>query len=109
MYRYLCLQTYVSREIADWIKARASDRKVSVSVAVRDILVDAWQAESRSEAQVSGQDPERQAIFVSVALDALLSGHGDTTLRQRTHDAYHRRLRRLGFTAAPIPGGDDEA
>ena len=54
MYRYLCLQTYVSREIADWIKARASDRKVSVSVAVRDTLVDAWQAESPVRDQSSG-------------------------------------------------------
>jgi hypothetical protein len=40
-----------------------------------------------------------------VALDALLAGHPDPALRDRTHEAYRRRLERLGLPSSTNMGG----
>jgi ribonuclease D len=39
MDRHLSLQTYVPRPLADWIKGKARDQQVSVSIVIRDQLV----------------------------------------------------------------------
>ena len=109
MDRQISLQTYVPRAISAWVRERARERRVSVSVAVRDMLVDAWNTENIAADKSAGLDPDRQNLFITVALDALLAGHSDPQLRRKTHDAYHRKLTRLGLAATPVPGGEDEA
>lgn len=98
MDRHLSLQTYVPRLIADWVKQQARDQKVSVSIIVRDHLVDVWQRENAPKSKRAAFDPVRQSLFITVALDALLSSHPDGQLRQRTHEAYARQLARRGLS-----------
>ncbi|MBN9504748.1 MAG: hypothetical protein J0I69_01875 [Altererythrobacter sp.] len=98
MDRHLSLQTYVPRLIADWVKQQARDQNVSVSIIVRDHLVDVWQRENAPKNKRAALDPTRQNLFITVALDALLSSHPDGQLRQRTHEAYARQLARRGLS-----------
>ena len=109
MDRHLSLQTYVPRPLADWIKGKARDQQVSVSIVIRDQLVDAWQRENEARKRPGALDPVRQNLFITVALEALLASHTDGSLRQRTHEAYNRRLARLGLSASATEGGSDEA
>lgn len=102
------LQTYVPRPLADWIRGKARDQKVSASIIIRDLLVEAWQSEIDPRMRPAALDPVRQNLFITVALDALLASHADGSLRQRTHEAYNRRLARLGLSAS-VAGGQDEA
>lgn len=103
------LQVYVPAHVADWIRQQASDQKISISVVVRDLLVDTWHGEMDARKRPAALDPVRQNIFMTVALDALLSSHADGSLRQRTHEAYNRRLVRLGLASPSQNGGPDEA
>ena len=98
MDRHLSLQTYVPRLIADWVKQQARDQNVSVSIIVRDHLVEVWQRENAPKSKRAALDPARQSLFITVALDALLSSHPDGQLRQRTHEAYARQLARRGLS-----------
>jgi len=98
MDRHLSLQTYVPRLIADWVKQQARDQNVSVSIIVRDHLVEVWQRENAPKSKRAALDPARQNLFITVALDALLSSHPDGQLRQRTHEAYARQLARRGLS-----------
>ena len=109
MHHYHSLQTYVPPLIADWIKQQAEARSTSVSVVVRELLVTAWTRDNDQVLRPTGADPERQHVFMTVALDALLAHHDDPTLRERTLAAYHRRLAKLGLVATPVRGGEDEA
>ncbi len=109
MQHYHSLQSYVPPLIADWIKEQAKVRDTSVSVVVRDLLVAAWTRDNDPALRPTGADPERQRVFMTVALDALLAHHDDPTLRERTLAAYHRRLAKLGLVAASVRGGEDEA
>ena len=109
MQHSLSLQTYVPPLIADWIKDQAQARSVSVSIVVRDHLVATWQREVDSGPLPPGTDPERHKVFVTVALDALLTSHPDETLRERTIAAYHRRLDKLGLIAPRASETGDEA
>ena len=54
-------------------------------------------------------DPVRQNIFITVALDALLTHHSVPDLREQTVAAYQLRLERLGLVAPRPQGGHDEA
>ncbi len=109
MQRHRSLQTYVPPLIADWIRGQARSREISVSIIVRDLLVAAWTRDNDSHPRPTGTDPERQRVFITVALDALLTHHSDETLRERTIAAYHRRLEHLGMIAPRTEGGEDEA
>jgi len=109
MQRHRSLQAYVPPYISDWVRELANAHEVSVSIIVRDILVDAYRRESEELARPASADPLRQGIFATVALDALLAAHSDPTLRERTVAAYHRRLARLGLVSMPVNGGGDEA
>lgn len=106
MHHYLSLQSYVPPLISDWIKEQAHTRQTSVSVVVRELLVAAWTRENDAGMGRTGTDPERQRVFVTVALDALLSHHEDPTLRERTLAAYHRRLAKLGLVRGADEGRD---
>jgi hypothetical protein len=103
------VQSYVPPLIADWIRDQARLKQVSISIVVRDLLVAAWTRENDAPLRPTGTDPERQRVFATVALDALLAHHPDATLRERTVAAYHRRLERLGLIRASVKGGEDEA
>ena len=92
------VQAYIPFPVADWIRARAEEADVSVSIIVRDLLVEAWSDEYQSRKGPAALDPVRQTMFITVALEAILSSLGDGTLRQRTHVAYGRRLERHGLS-----------
>lgn len=109
MIHYQKLQAYVPPLIIDWIRQQAALRNTTVSVVVRELLVAAWTRDNDQVLRPAGADPERQHLFMTVALDALLAHHDDPTLRERTLAAYHRRLAKLGLVATPVRGGEDEA
>lgn len=109
MLRHTSLQTYVPPLIAQWVRDNAQAREVSLSIVVRDLLVAAWTRENEGRNRPGGSDPERQRIFFTVALDALLMNHPDASLRDRTIAAYHRRLEKLGFVPARARETNDEA
>ena len=109
MQRHQSLQSYVPRLIADWIRDQARLKQVSVSIVVRDLLVAAWTRDNNAPLRPTGTDPERQRVFATVALDALLAHHPEPALRERTLAAYHRRLERLGLIPASGKGREDEA
>jgi hypothetical protein len=71
------VQAYIPFPVADWIRSRAEESKVSVSVIVRDLLVEAWCDEYQSRKGPAALDPVRQNLFITVALDAILSSLGD--------------------------------
>src|SRR5690606_31146859 len=75
MNKHISLQTYVPKALAAWVKSQADDRKVSVSIVVHDLLVDAWHTQNAAGGKILPLDPQRQNIFISIALDALLAGH----------------------------------
>src|SRR3546814_1135895 len=77
MYRHLSLHTDVPRPLADWIKGKARDQQFSVSIVIRDQLIDAWQRENEARKRPATLDPVRQNLFITVALDALLASHTD--------------------------------
>src|SRR3546814_17892939 len=109
MDRHLSLQTYVPRPLADWIKGKARDQQVSVSIDIRDQLIDAWKRENEARKRPVALDPVRQNLFITVALDALLASHTDGSFRQRTHEDNHRRLARHGLSAPPPDSSGDAA
>lgn len=106
MKRNHCLQTYVTAQVDDWIKAQACERGVSSSIVVGDCIHDEWLRDMEADFRTPATDPVCQNIFITVALDALLTYHPETDLRERVVDAYHRRLVRLGLVASRPMGGD---
>ncbi len=98
--------TYVTPLIAEWIKTQAEARRVSSSIVIGGCIFDTWQRDVEGHHDKPGTDPVRQNIFITVALDALLTHHPVPDLRVRVVDAYHRRLVRLGLVA-PRPEGRD--
>ena len=100
---------YVTPLIADWIRDQARERNVSSSIVIGDCIFDAWTRATEADLRTPATDPVRQNIFITVALDALLTHHPETDLRDRTVAAYQRRLERLGLVAPRPAGGSDEA
>ena len=84
------LQTFVSLSVGNWVRQCAADHGVSVSVFIRDLIVAAWQRDNEAKERPAGLDTARQAIFFSVALDALLASHSDASLRNRTVERVQR-------------------
>ena len=60
----------------------------------------------KADIRTPATDPVRQNIFITVALDALLTYHPEAGLRERTIAAYRRRLVRLGLVAPRPEGGE---
>ena len=109
MYRDRRFQTYVTPTLEAWIRDLARERQVSASIIICDCVHAAWQRHTDAHDNPGGTSPERQRIFFTVALDALLMSHEDETLRDRTVAAYHRRLEKLGLIPARSREADDEA
>lgn len=98
MTNHLCLQTYLSYPLAQWVRSEADDLDECVSVFIRDIIMAAYVAQDKDRnSDLKDLDKVRETVFASVALDAILTAHPDSSLRQKTHDAYARRLERLGL------------
>lgn len=94
MSQHIRLQTFLPYPIAEWVRRSAADHGESVSVFIRDLIVAAFQREMGIAPADDRIDRiERHSLFVSIALDALLSAQPDTSLRQRTHEAYARKVR----------------
>ena len=108
MYRDRRFQTYVTPTLETWIRQVAADRQVSTSIVIGDCVFDAWHRAIEANLKTPATDPVRQNIFITVALDALLTHHPDSTLREKTVAAYQRRLEKLGLVAPRPQGGDDE-
>ena len=100
------LQTFVSLPVGNWVRQSAADQGESVSVFIRDLIFAAWHRDNAAKDRPVALDPARQNVFISVALDALLAGHPDASLRDRTQDAYRRRLERLGLAVSTQMGGN---
>lgn len=106
MTNHIRLQAFVPYYIAKWIREEAESHNESVSICVRDILVAAHYSHENDQGEVlTAAERIREAVFASVALDAILSAHPDSSLRQKAHDAYARRLERLGLGSASLGGG----
>lgn len=101
MQHYRSLQTYVPPQIVDWIRDRAQERSTSVSVVIRDLLIVGWTRDSELTLRPPETDPARQLVFITVALDAILTHHDNPTLRERVLAAYHRRLAKLDLVSGP--------
>lgn len=98
MTRPVCLQIYISRELSKRVREAAAACDLSVSHWAMSRLFDACANEDA--ASLSGTPIERiirQSLFVMVGIDALLSGHPDSQLRERAHQAYTRKCRDLGL------------
>ena len=110
MVRPSSLQIYVPRELCERVRATASRRGVSVSEWVGALVRRACDDED-----VGGKGGDaieriaRQSLFVMVGVDALLAGHPDASLRERTHQAFARKLRQNGLSAGTDEGGPDAA
>ena len=108
MYRDRRFQTYVTPILEAWINELARERQVSVSIVICDCVHAAWQRDTEDTIRPVN-DPARQRLFATIALDALLMSHPDETLRERTVAAYHRKLEALGMIASRAKRGDNGA
>jgi hypothetical protein len=110
MVRPSSLQIYVPRELCERARATASSHGVSVSEWVGALVRSACDEDdipSRTDAAI--ERIARQSLFVMVGVDALLAGHPDPSLRERTHQAFARKLRQNGLPAGTDEGGSDAA
>jgi hypothetical protein len=57
------VQSYITPLFADWIKLRAEQADLSVSIIVRDLLVEAWIDEYQSRRGSAAIDPVRQNLL----------------------------------------------
>lgn len=106
MPRPISLQVYVSSELAEQVRAAAEADGLGVSEWLRSQLKKTL-ANGPAGATDRGLLDKlyRQSLFAFVGLDALLSGHPDHTLRERTHTAWKARCKEAGVAAAPVKGG----
>ena len=103
-------QVYVSHELNDRVRRLAADHGVSISEWVGALVRGACGEDdmaSRTDAAI--ERIARQSLFVMVGMDALLAGHPDASLRERTHQAFARKLRQSGLPAGADEGGSDAA
>lgn len=106
MTKHVSIQTYVPTHVSEWVKSEAHALDLSVSVLVRDIIMAAYLGrENDPDDSENAAKSARETAFISVALDALLAGHPDPDLRQKAHDAYARKIERLGLISKPRAGG----
>ena len=110
MTRPICLQVYISSELSSMIRKAAKAKGISMSEWVRALLANACtEDELASRLDASIERISRRSVFLMVGVDALLAGHPDHALRGRAHQAYARKCKELGLSAATGEGGSDEA
>lgn len=95
MNRNISVQAYLPQHIVAWLDNQAKQAQVSRSHWVSSVLLDLFQGQDlRDEARANAVRMQRQLTFAMCALDGLLDGHPDPTLRERVHDAYRRKVER---------------
>jgi hypothetical protein len=93
MARNIPVQTYLPPHVADWVGDEAARVKLSKSLWIGSMIIDLYQGqEMRDEARKNAEHVRRQLTFITCALDGLLAGHPDETLRGRVHAAFRRKL-----------------
>jgi hypothetical protein len=93
MARNVPVQTYLPPHIADWVGDEAARVKLSKSLWIGNMIIDLYQGqEMRDEARKNAEHVRKQLTFITCALDGLLAGHPDSTLRDRVHAAFRRKL-----------------
>lgn len=110
MTRHIPLQTYLPAHVAGWIREAATTLDLTVSVIMRDIIMAAFRDEqNRRDGAPDTDNLDRQSVFISIALDALLTAHPDKKLRDRVFEDYARRVDDLGLAETSHNGGRHEA
>jgi hypothetical protein len=110
MARPSSLQIYVPAELAERVRLAAAAHGLGVSEWLRSVVFRACEEEaSGAEAQATLAKLHRHSLFALVGIDALLAGHPDHGLRERTHKAFARKCRQLGLASANEEGASDEA
>jgi hypothetical protein len=95
------VQIYLSTELDTAARAAAKRAGDTLSGWVRQCIDNALDAsDERPLARI-----ERDLVFATVALDALLLAHDDDRLRDRTLKAFHRKLERRS-ALNPMLGSD---
>lgn len=110
MTKHIPLQTYLPAHVAAWIREAASTLDLTVSVIMRDIIMAAYRhGENSDNVSPTAAKLDRQSVFISVALDALLAAHPDKQLRDQVFEDYARRVDELGLAENSENGGRHEA
>ncbi|OAO00732.1 hypothetical protein A8B75_17640 [Sphingomonadales bacterium EhC05] len=110
MTRHIPLQTYLPAHVAGWIREAAKTLDLTVSVIMRDIIMAAFRDEqNRRDGTPDTDNLDRQSVFISIALDALLTAHTDKKLRDRVFEDYAQRIDDLGLAETSENGGRHEA
>jgi len=110
MTRHIPLQTYLPAHVAGWIREAAKTLDLTVSVIMRDIIMAAFREEqNRRDGSQDTDKLDRQSVFISIALDALLTAHTDKKLRDRVFEDYAQRIDDLGLAETSQNGGRHEA
>ena len=96
MGRNVSVQTYLPRHVADWVGDEAGRVGLSRSLWIGNIVVGLYQGqELRGETRKNAEQFRRQLTFIVCALDGLLAGHPDNTLRGRVRDAFKHKVDQL--------------
>lgn len=96
MTRTISLQTYLPHHPAAWVEQEARFAKQSRSQFIGTILTDLFQGqELRAEARQIAAFIKRRLVYLTCAVDGLLSVHPDPKLRMTIHEAYTKQLDKL--------------
>jgi hypothetical protein len=92
MPRNVSIQTYLPKHVAAWVQNEATHAKQSRSQWIGAIVTDLFQGQDlREENRQNIELIKRNLTFMVCAIDGLLAGHADPTLRARVHEAYRRK------------------
>ncbi len=91
--RNVSVQTYLPKHVAAWVQNEASRAKQSRSQWIGAIVTDLFQGQDlREESRQNIELVKRNLTFMVCAVDGLLAGHPDPSLRARVHEAYRRKV-----------------
>ena len=103
----IAVQTRISAEVWEIVRARCEAGGLSVSAWVRSLIHDVCDDPSwASEGQLR-QGMARDLTFTVIALNGLLAVHPDETLRTRVHESYARKLEQRGLQK-PLGTGEGQ-
>ena len=110
MPRPISLQVYVTPELAERVRKAAAANGLAVSEWLRSLV----RRGCDNEPSVASEQSliarlYRQSLFAFVGIDALLSGHPDSTLRARVHESFVARCKQAGMASTQDDGGSHEA
>ena len=105
MNRLVPVQSWLPQEIAEQVKTHCQNSCLPVSEFIRTLVLEACAtglAANRIELHLEWISSDLN--FTAVALDALLAGHADPTLRERVHEAFTRKEERRRTTLQSVEG-----